>query len=933
MDEPSTNGSVISNSSQKRPAQEAEDNRRKRAKYTATACNECKRTKVKCIRKEDDADCQRCTTMKTACVVVPTAIQSAKDKDKEKHKTKVDDSHFRQLSHDITCLREQVSALTAVVASLVEKQARPIPSMDGRTPLGQSASPAQTVTTIRTREPVQPKFIGPTRSAFSFNVAETSLTRVGIAPSVALSTNSSSVASSREPSPEPPNEVRSLSVSSDTDLMTSISVDEAIRLLGIYEDEIACVHPIIETKVLVSKVPQILDFIKNPHRPITDFQDFDPKDAHVLRLAIATALICETFGKNEISDRLVASVKADVGKITNDLELVLKDIQIMSMLSLYFCHTSEELFAWRAIGCAARQSLELGLHRKQSLMENFKDERSRNLAVQVFWVVYELDRRWSFGTSLSFALYDRDIDPQLPEPGKEFPYLKCMVSYARICSRVWDALPSYGSQMMPKETEDYLDFTTQNWLLSIPEELHFVHPRLGLASRSQPRQLRRLRTLLYLRGNYMRTLIHRHHVLTSDNIRANTQSAQLVVDVAKDTIQVLVHLSNTSDIYVREQSIYHYYLLSALAVVLLAVCHSPNLFAESCRDSFISAVELVKGFARHSDASRRLWKSIRGLLPVVKSLSRRVEAGRQYHQAAYRGPDFAIGQPPLMPNQGILAEPLAAGMTPTWGNNAHNFGADMGMVPDVFDIGNDLLDIYNVFGAAAATDQQQPMQTPPENYGELGMSMWEIEGCLLACLHDGNGMNVLHLPVHDPDLMAIRPRAQTIELTQHIYASHFLVDHITAHTIIFRTPTMRQRLATRTGIGTSLNTLAFCTPRNGVCSFRIRPHVEIRVTDLLEELATWALRRRDRGPVLLLNVAKRFLCVEEEITSSRGDCVDHADRTRIVICVANLCAHNVGLIASRADPHRVAGACYGVGGRTLLDSLRLDGLPEVCAEM
>ncbi|KAH9872307.1 hypothetical protein IAQ61_005142 [Plenodomus lingam] len=721
MDEPSANGSVASNSSHKRPAQEVEENRRKRAKYTATACNECKRTKVKCIRKEDDTTCQRCTTMKTPCIVVPSAIQSAKDKDKDKHRTKVDDSYLRQLSHDMTRLREQVSTLTAVVASLVETQTRAPINPEDRASLGLSASPAKLVTTTRPKEPVQPKFIGPTSSAFSFNVAETSLTRMGIAPRESLSTNSSSVESSREPSTEPSNEIRPLSICSDRDLMTSISVEETIRLLGIYEDEIACVHPIIEMEALVSKVPQILDFIKNPHRPIKESQNFDPRDAHVLRLAIATALICETFGKNEVSDRLVASVKADVGTMANSLELVFKDVQIMSMLSLYFCHTSEELFAWRAIGCAARQCLELGLHRKQSLMESFKDERSRSLAVQVFWVVYELDRRWSFGTSLSFALHDRDIDPQLPEPGREFPYLKCMVSFARICSRVWDALPSYGSHIMPKETEDYLDFTTQNWLLSIPEELHFVHPRLGLASRSQPRQLRRLRTILYLRGNYMRTLIHRHHVLTSDNIRANTQKAQLVVDIAKDTILVLVHLSNTSDIYVREQSIYHYYLLSALAVVLLAVCHSPNLFAESCRDSFASAVELVKGFARHSDASRRLWKSIRGLLPIVKSLSQRAEAGRRSQKAAHREADYIAGQPLLKPNQGSNFEPLVSVITPMLGDNAQN-------LPDVFDITNDLMDLYDVFGAAAVTEQQQPAQTPPENNSDLGMSMWEIEG-------------------------------------------------------------------------------------------------------------------------------------------------------------------------------------------------------------
>lgn len=72
--------------------------------------------------------------------------------------------------------------------------------------------------------------------------------------------------------------------------------------------------------------------------------------------------------------------------------------------------------------------------------------------------------------------------------------------------------------------------------------------------------------------------------------------------------------------YARQQPIYHFYLLNALAIMLLAVCHAPSMFTETCRDSFAEAVELVKGFSRHSRASRRLWKSIRGLLPIVKSL-------------------------------------------------------------------------------------------------------------------------------------------------------------------------------------------------------------------------------------------------------------------------------------------------------------------------
>lgn len=367
----------------------------------------------------------------------------------------------------------------------------------------------------------------------------------------------------------------------------------------------------------------------------------------------------------------------------------------------------------------------MGLHRKQSLQDNFKDPDERKLAVQVFWVVYELDRRWSFGTSLSFALNDRDIDTQLPEPGKNYPYLKGMVAYARLCSRVWESLPPYGSplQTIPKETEDYLDFITSNWLQSIPQELQFRHPRLGLAPKSQPRLLHRLRTLLYLRGNHMRTLIHRHHVLTPDHIKADLQPARLVVDIAKDSIQVLVHLNQTSDIYARQQSIYHYYLLSALAILLLAVCHAPSVFSEACRESFVSAVELVKGFSRHGTASRRLWKSIKGLLPVVKSL------GMHGETAVDGGNSSSMdATEPLATNgvqQPLQLNPNASELSNMWNGADFDFGADLGSIPDVFNIGDELIDLYDAFGTAATT---QPVQPGPstDNFGEQGLSIWEI---------------------------------------------------------------------------------------------------------------------------------------------------------------------------------------------------------------
>lgn len=367
----------------------------------------------------------------------------------------------------------------------------------------------------------------------------------------------------------------------------------------------------------------------------------------------------------------------------------------------------------------------MGLHRRQSLIDNFRDAKLREKAIHIFWVVYELDRRWSFGTSLSFALNDRDIDPQLPEPGNDYPYLKSMVAYARLCSRVWEALPPYGSslQLIPKETEDYLDFITQSWLGSVPQDLQFKHPRLGVATRGQPRHLHRLRTLLYLRGNHVRTLIHRHHVLTPENIKADLQSARLAVDIAKDSIQVLLHLNESSDVYIREQSVYHYYLLSALAVVLLAVCHGAHHFAESCREPFTSAIELVKGFSRHSTASRRLWRSIRGLLPVVKSLNNRVttrttdaaEASKQTIEANHRTDslfDRNVTIPTAEANpwvdQAIVSN-----------QNTNDF------MPDIFEMSNDLLDFYDVFGATA-TEVNPICGEFGDNFGEQGLSSWEI---------------------------------------------------------------------------------------------------------------------------------------------------------------------------------------------------------------
>lgn len=58
----------------------------------------------------------------------------------------------------------------------------------------------------------------------------------------------------------------------------------------------------------------------------------------------------------------------------------------------------------------------MGLHRNNVLHRDFAEHDEQSWALKLFWSIFVLDRRWSFGTGLPFAIQDADIDPSLPEP-------------------------------------------------------------------------------------------------------------------------------------------------------------------------------------------------------------------------------------------------------------------------------------------------------------------------------------------------------------------------------------------------------------------------------------------------------------------------------------------------------------------------------------
>lgn len=192
-----------------------------------------------------------------------------------------------------------------------------------------------------------------------------------------------------------------------------------------------------------------------------------------------------------------------------------------------------------------------------------------------------------------------------------------MISYSRLSSKVWESTTFDGrSSEINKDNIQYLDFQISQWSASIPESLQFHPDSQNATSRGQ----HRLQVILYMRTNHMRVLIYRPVLYSVTNIVENKKDADTAVNVAKDTIRVLTRLNETSDIYRTQQVCFNYFLVSALAVLFLAVAHAPLNFSSQVRDEFHMALDLVKNFSSKSYISKRLWRTVKDLKEVGPKL-------------------------------------------------------------------------------------------------------------------------------------------------------------------------------------------------------------------------------------------------------------------------------------------------------------------------
>ncbi|KAH9865544.1 hypothetical protein J1614_009129 [Plenodomus biglobosus] len=595
--------------------------RAKRNRYISIACNECKRRKIKC---NGQTPCQRCGNLSLECLYAPNCCNNFKESDE-----------FKQMDAHINHLQQQVDDLFHNLASLrtqVDVQSNgSIGTPFNPNPHDYQQAPMLPPSSARSRTKSMskyPRFHGPTSSAFNLGVARSSLKTMGITggddgEDEGVATHDAT------PRASPPLDHATLSSHSlhtDKDPIWSMSRHEAIRLVNVWYEEQGVMYPILEIDKILQYTEMLFSFVEAAARSGLMQGALPGADAimddqtSVLKLILAITLVLEGRGKDPLGERLFENVHKVVEKTLSD-PVSLHGINLLALTAMYHFTRDDEAMAWRVIGLAARHCLELGLHRRETYQTLFPDPDEQASAIRTFWCIYVLDRRWSFGTGMPFALQDADIDANLPKPDvsthESTPYLNSMISYSIIGSKVWKSVADVALQeKINKEDVSFLDFQVLNWHRSIPDPLKFTHPDSGIQVEPPPRTIHRLQVVLYLRANQMRILIYRPVLHTATTIMENLEFAHVVVKVAKDTIRILTYINQTSDIYRCQQTMFNYFLISALAVLFLAVAHAPAEFSQQSRDEFYMALELVRGLSSNSYVSKRLWKTIKTLKEV-----------------------------------------------------------------------------------------------------------------------------------------------------------------------------------------------------------------------------------------------------------------------------------------------------------------------------
>ncbi|EHK46888.1 hypothetical protein TRIATDRAFT_306627 [Trichoderma atroviride IMI 206040] len=406
--------------------------------------------------------------------------------------------------------------------------------------------------------------------------------------------------------------------------------DRWLSIIALYEEEIGIQYPFLNLDELRREITE------GDVRNAKDDHSRQPKPPpgakasriQIENIAIHVLAIISIFADArtiEIANPWVEEIyAATVARTQLDSTVNAADLCLLILATIFFFLSDREILAWRGIGVVLRL-LQENSSRNAGDLSLQDGSQIATPGEMLYWCVYTLDRRWSFGTELPFAVHDSEIDrhPMLDGDSLSTSYVLSMVSYCRISSdvRKWLLEPITGSTS--DMTRDFLDFRIVQWKRNLPAKLHHDTTRKYDPSRDN-RGDYRICLLLHLRANQMRIIVHRTSANRLGAASLDPSTVNVLADVSHDTIRALVRLADETDIYHAQHKTFNHFLESALSSMLLVLGSiSDDIARASCLQDAFDAVDLIQRLSLTSPVSQRLLERLHNIHEAMDSFRAR----------------------------------------------------------------------------------------------------------------------------------------------------------------------------------------------------------------------------------------------------------------------------------------------------------------------
>ncbi|KAM0211460.1 hypothetical protein ACHAQD_010253 [Fusarium lateritium] len=190
------------------------------------------------------------------------------------------------------------------------------------------------------------------------------------------------------------------------------------RVLQIYEEEVGLMYPFLDIDQLSHVILERKRRCYFESLPSNSL--YGEGVAHIAFLVLAIVSSFEGSKAVEIANSVVEEAFVSTIPKIHLQSPSLSDLTLLVLICIFFFLNDREKEAWRIMGSIMR------LVHEQSCQE--EETPAKTISDTFFWSLYTLDRRWSFGTGLPFALQDSEIIRQpLPTVQSAPPMLKSTI--------------------------------------------------------------------------------------------------------------------------------------------------------------------------------------------------------------------------------------------------------------------------------------------------------------------------------------------------------------------------------------------------------------------------------------------------------------------------------------------------------------------------